>query len=216
MVLKFGECEATAPEKMVTAINRPLVVSINGRPLEVAETIEQFAWFASAFRSVGENATALSLVDFRVVSVPSESQELVTELITLPLRTCVPTEPSYGSRWLSLVRPSALAWGFPIKKREQAIGLEISFQHMLKACRVLSPVGFLDSVVIRQGPLTIYPIAKHRDGIQWHAVLGDNRGFSNELKIFSILPLEEDTRSFYLSRGLILTGDHVFSRTFVA
>ena len=102
----FEEDEETASEEAANAFGRPLFVNINGKPAEVVETIEQFAWFASAFRSVGKNPTALSLVDFRFVSEPSENQNWVIELILLPLRSCVATEPSYASCWLPLTTSS--------------------------------------------------------------------------------------------------------------
>ena len=141
-------------------------MTIHGKPAELVETIEQFAWFASAFRSVGQNPTALSLVDFQVTSKLSESQGLVTKLRLLPLRSCVNTDPSYGSCWLSLIPSIALAWGFPIKERGQAVGLEIPVQGMLKACGASGPIQFQDSIIIRKAHFTVYPIARHEDGIQ--------------------------------------------------
>ncbi len=164
--------------------------------MEIVETIEQFAWFASAFRSVGENRTGMSQVDFRVVSKSSESQGLTTELILLPLRHYVATESSYGACWLSLITSSALAWGFPIKERGQAVGLEIPFQGILTACRVRYPVEFKDSIIIHQGHLIIYPIAKHHDGVQWRAVVGERDGFVDGLKTFPILSMGKDVDFF--------------------
>ena len=158
-------------------------------PSEIVERIEQFAWLASAFRSVGKSGTGMSQVDFRIVSESAENQELTTELILLPIRSYSDTEPSYGSRWLSLITSSALAWGFPIKERVQAVGLEIPFRLMLKTCLVRYPPEWQDNMVIRQGHLAIYPIAKHQDGVQWHAVVGGLSGFFRELETFPILSM---------------------------
>ena len=193
----FDKDKKIASEEATSVFRRPLLVTINGKPAELVETIEQFAWFASAFRSVGNNPTALSLVDFRVMSKPSESQGLVTKLTLLPLRSCVDTDPRYGSCWLSLIPFMALAWGFPIKERGQAFGLEIPVQGMLKACGTLAPSVFLDSRIIRRDPFTIYPIARHDDGVQWHVVIGELEAFSEKSKAFPILPLDKDLRSFY-------------------
>ena len=148
---------------------------------------------------MGEYGTARSQVDFRVVSTSSESQGLATELILLPLGQYVATQASYGSCWLSLIPSSALAWGFPIKERGQAVGLEIPFQGILMACRVRFPAGFQDSIIIRQGHLTIYPIAKLHDGVQWHAVVGGRNGFFNELKTFPILSMGNNVGHFFPS-----------------
>ena len=162
--------------------------------MELVETIEQFAWFASAFRSVGENSTGLSQVDFRVIRKYSDF--LMTELILLPLRNYVDTEPSYGSCWLSVIKSSALAWGFPIKERGQAVGLEIPFHLMLKACQVWIPLEWQDSIVIHRNNLKIYPIAKHHDGVQWHAVVGGLQDFYDELKEFPMLPMGRKVNLF--------------------
>ena len=170
--------------------------------MEVVEKIEQFAWFASAFRSSGENSTALSQVGFRVVPESSESQALMTELILLPLRSYEGIKPIYGSCWLSLIPDSVLASGFPIKEREQAVGLEIPYPLFLNACRVQSPVEFWDSIRIRRDSLTVYPIAKHHDWFQWHAVVDEHeRGvLYHELTRFPLLPVEmkHDNPIFYL------------------
>ena len=171
--------------------------------MELVETIEQFAWFASAFRSVGEDRTGLSQVDLRVVSESSKSQELMTELILLPLRTCTHTEPIYGSCWLSLISASALAWGFPIKDRGEAVGLEMPFQLMFKACGVRYPIEFQDSIIIRQGPLTIYPVAKHHDGVQGHVVDGGLDAFFEILKVVPILSPEGDVHLFSKTRTFV-------------
>ena len=216
MRLKSRESEATASKMSATTIGRPLLVIIKGSPMEVVETIEQFAWFASAFRSVGKNPTALSQVDFRVVSELSENRELVTELILLPLQSCVATEPSSESWWLSTMASLALASGFPIKERGQAVGLEVPCTALLKTPGERKPVEFKDSMIIRHGPLNIYPIAKHRNGVQWHAVVDGFDAFVGKLKTLPILSLEKDIRSFYHSRAFILTGNNVDSiRTFV-
>ena len=206
----FDKGKKAASEEAASVFRRPLLVTINGKPAELVETIEQFAWFASAFRSVGNNPTALSLVDFRVISKPSESQGLVTKLTLLPLRSCVNTDPSYGSCWMSLVPFMALAWGFPIKERGQAVGLEIPVQGMLKACGTLAPTGFKDNIIIRRDPFTKYPIASHHDGVQWHVVIGTLEALFEKSKAFLILPLEDDIFLFY-SRGYIMTGNNVNS-----
>ena len=214
--LKLEYIDATASDKSESAISRPLLTRMKGTLAEVVERIEQFAWFASAFRFVGKNPTALSRVDFRVVSEPSESQELVTELILLPLRSCVATEPSYASCWLPLMKSSALAWGFPIKERGSAVGLEIPFQALLKACQVPAPVEYKDSILIWQCPLKIYPTAQHRDGVQWYVVA--DKDFSEKLKTFPLLSLKKDRIMFcfYKSIPIVDTGNDGESiRTFV-
>ncbi len=143
------------------------------------ETIEQIAWLASAFRASDGKSTALSQVDLRAVSESPQSSCFMTKLLLIPLRSCIDTEVNYGSCWLSLMTSSVLAWGFPIAERGEAVGLELPFQLMLKACGARFPVEFQDSIIIRQGPLTIFPIAKHDHSVQWHVVKG---GLTSSLK----------------------------------
>lgn len=86
---------------------------------------------------------------------------------------------------------------------------------MFKACGVRVFGQFKDSIIIRQGPFTIYPIAKHHDSVQWHVVVGELKAFFEKSKVFPILSLENDVRSFY-SGGYMLTGNNVNSiRTFL-
>ena len=180
--------------------------------MEVIETIEQFAWFASAFRSLGKSSTALSQVDFRVVSDSSESLDLMTELILLPLRSYTDTEPNFGSCWLPLMTSSVLAWGFRVAERGRAVGLEIPFKLMLKACGARFPVEFQNSILIRQGPLTIFPITKHHQGIQWHAVVGKLDVLFDKIKTFPILPVEKSIDSIIEARSFVGWLNHAHTR----
>ena len=194
------ESKAAASEEAATATGRPLGVTIHGLRAELVETIEQIAWFATAFRSGGEYLTGLSKFDLRVVSVPPKSLELTAELMLLPLRSYVDTEPSYGSCWLEFMTYSVLAWGFPIKERGKAVGLEIPYQLMLKEIVVRTPIEHHDSIIIRQGLLTIYPSAKYDEGIQWRVVVGGSDGFFDQIKTVPVLSLGNSPESFYRSK----------------
>ena len=199
MRLRFGKGEATASEMIATTIRRPLFVTMQGLWVELLETIEQFAWFATAFRSGGEYLTGLSKFDLRIVSVPPKGPELTAELTLLPLRSYVGSEPSYGSRWLEFMRSSILAWGFPIKERGNAVGLEIPYQLMLKNIVVRTPMEHEDSIIIRQGRLTIYPSAKYDEAIQWRVVVGGSGGFDDQIETDPVQSLGDSLESFYSS-----------------
>ena len=80
----------------------------------------------------------------------------MTEIILLPLRTYVDTEPSYGSRWLSLITSSALAWGFRIKERGQSVGLEIPFRLMYKTLIIGYPIEWQHSMVAKAKVVSPY------------------------------------------------------------
>ena len=95
---------------------------------------------------------------------------------------------------------SALAWGFPVKERGEAVGLEIPYQLMLKKSSVRNPTGYQDSIVIQQGHLTIYPTAKYDEGIQWRVVVGGVGSFLDIIKTVPVLSLGNDPGSFYRSK----------------
>ena len=227
MELKLEYLDATASEKGKSPISRPLLARMKGTSAEIVERIEQFAWFASAFRSVGEDTTGPSQVDFRVASKSSESQELRIELVLLPIRGYVITDTGYGPLWLSLMKSSALAWGFPIQERGQILGLEIPFEQIFKSFPNRIPSQHRDSIIILAGNLVIYPMAKHHDSIQWHVfhAPGGLDFFDEEIRLREeektvpeVLPMGYNAESFSRSKtwdAMLNNGDPIWqSRTF--
>lgn len=208
--LELSEDSETESEANAYDDDRPLHVIIHGPPAEILETIEQFAWLATALRSPGEDSTGPSQFDLQIERVSPTGLVVTAALMLHPIQSYVDTAPRYGSRWLALMKSSALAWGFPIKERENAVGLEIPYQLMLKEVFVRTPSEYDDSIIICQKPLTIYPTAKYDEGIQWRAVVGGMLGFFDEIKTVPLLSLGNDSESFY-KRTFIPTKNLVFS-----
>ena len=115
----------------------------------------------------------------------------------LPLRPWSPPQGSeanpLGTCWTSLFDDSVLAWGFPVQERPEFLGLEISYQVMLQVSGAKFPVEFQDSIVIRQGATTIFPVAAGSGGVQWHLISGDMNDFFEESRKYPLPPFDAET-----------------------
>ena len=58
-------------------------------------------------------------------------------------------------------------------------------------------------MIVRLGPLTIYPTAKHDDGVQWLVVVGGLDAFFERLKTNPILSMENNIDNFSKSRAFV-------------
>lgn len=168
------------------------MVQIDGKPDDITESIEQFAWLASSFRSSQGDSVCLSQVEFRVVSTSPEAHYLRTELILCPMRMVREEELGLGSCWTMLYPSAVVAWGFPIAPRDEPAGLEIPWHLMLSFSGAKFPIEFQDSMIIRQDPMVIFPVAKNCSGTQWHAVSGGLSAFFEEIKLSPLLPIQDD------------------------
>jgi hypothetical protein len=180
-----------------------LIAQINGRPQEIIETIEQFAWLSSVFRFSTKQSLGLSQTEFRVVPGPTGSKSVFAELLLRPVRSIPESDLSFGSCWTPLFDHSVLAWGFPIAERGDLYGLELPFELLLKASRARFPVEFQNSVIIRQGPLTAFPVASHSVGTQWHATLGGLDEFFDKINSIPLLPVQDDIKAFLNGRHFL-------------
>ena len=164
-------------------------MEINGLLSDIIETMEQFAWISAALRPPTGDSLGLSQIDLRISTFPEEVGFVGADLVLLPLRQDeTPDMPMLGSCWKNLFDQSVLAWGFPIAERGEEYGLELPFELMLRMSGARFPTEFQDTIIIRQGPITIFPIERHSTGIQWHVVIGDNNEFFKELQTFGNLP----------------------------
>ncbi|KAH7380806.1 hypothetical protein BKA64DRAFT_221062 [Cadophora sp. MPI-SDFR-AT-0126] len=180
-----------------------LVAQIDGRPHEIIETVEQLAWLASTFRFGTLQSIGLSQTEFRVVPGPTGSEGVFAEIILRPIRSIPESELSLGSCWTSLFDRSVLAWGFPVAERGDLHGLELSFELLLKASGARFPVEFQESIIIRQGPLTVFPVARGSVGTQWHVTLGGLDEFFDKINSFPLLPVQDDINTFLHGRHVL-------------
>lgn len=178
-----------------------LTAQINGSPQEIIETIEQFAWLSSIFRLPTGESLGFSETEFRVVSGPSRSNSVFAELLLRPVHSIPASDLSFGSCWVPLFDRSVLAWGFPIAERGNLYGLELPFELLLAAFRARFPVEFQNSIIIRRGSLTAFPVASHPVGTQWHATDGGLDEFFEKINSIPLLPVQENIKA-------ILSGRH--------
>lgn len=101
-------------------------------------------------------------------------------------------ELGLGSCWTMLYPSAVVAWGFPIAPRDEPAGLEIPWHLMLSFSGAKFPIEFQDSMIIRQDPMVIFPVAKNCSGTQWHAVSGGLSAFFEEIKLSPLLPIQDD------------------------
>jgi hypothetical protein len=88
----------------------------------------------------------------------------------LSIRPDVLHSPSTVSCWHSIFPNRVVSYGFPVHARQEGVGLEISFEHMIAASRCLSFLEY-DSGLIAHGlTLILIPMAelKNDNAIQWH------------------------------------------------
>lgn len=184
-------------------VDKYLTAQIYGRSPEIIETIEQFAWLTSVFRFPTEDSLGLSQTDFRVVEGPTGSKSIFAELTLRSIRKLPESDLFFGSCWTPLFARSVLAWGFPVEERGEFYGLDLPFEVLLKASGARFPVEFQNSVIIRQGPLTAFPVLSNSLGTQWHAVLGGLDEFFNQINSFPLSPAQDDITAFMNGRHFL-------------
>lgn len=180
-----------------------LAVKIHGRREEIFETLEQFSWLSSCFRSPAGKSVGISQTGLRVIPGPTGSQAIFAELTLFPIREVPQLDVSFGSYWLPLFDRSVLAWGFPVSERGDFYGLELSFELLLKASGTYLPVEFQNSFILRQGVLTVFPTASQDKAIQWHAMLGGLEEFFDKIDSTTLFPVQDDIKNFVTVRHFL-------------
>ena len=112
-------------------------------------------------------------------------------------------ELGLGSCWTMLYPSAVVAWGFPIAPRDEPAGLEIPWHLMLSFSGAKFPIEFQNSMIIRQDPMVIFPVAKTRSGTQWHAVYGGLSAFFEQIKLSPLLPIQDDIQSVLQGRHFL-------------
>lgn len=112
-------------------------------------------------------------------------------------------ELGLGSCWTMLYPSAVVAWGFPIAPRDETAGLEIPWNLMLSFSGAKFPIEFQGSIIIRQDPMVVFPVAKTRSGTQWHAVSGGLRPFFEEIKLSPLLPIQDVMQSVLHGRHFV-------------
>jgi hypothetical protein len=143
---------------------------------EVVHTITFFAWFAATFRPPRAAGLTISRVNFEYDNQTAQNGSTTYGWFRLSL--CSPkqdignlkADTSSGACWLPLFQEGVIAYGFPVAKREEGEGLEISFDLLRLFAGVKGSIEY-EGVTIYVGPSRIlFPTKILRDGVQWHYI----------------------------------------------
>jgi hypothetical protein len=130
-----------------------------------SEIASVFSWMCASFRCSPNTEVMISSAVFDVSTYSS-----TTSSTKLSIRPDVLHSPSTVSCWHSIFPNRVVSYGFPVRARQEGVGLAISFEHMIAASRCLSLLEY-DSGLIAHGLTSILiPMAelKKEDSIQWH------------------------------------------------
>jgi hypothetical protein len=168
-------------------------IVISGSRLELCETLEQLAWLGATFRKPNPQGSTVSLSYAKLASTPPQPPEgssTVFDLTLHDLRTVTFEAGTSGTCWVSLLRRSVLACGFPPREREEGfLGLEISFQLMTHLAGVHYPVEHHNEhhkgIILEGRPKhnsvatsMLIPTKRVNNSIQWHLLETKSDGSS--------------------------------------
>ncbi|KUL83211.1 hypothetical protein ZTR_10023 [Talaromyces verruculosus] len=70
--------------------------------------------------------------------------------------------------WTSILRSATLAIGFPVRKRQEGVGLEIPFPLLLRFADISVSMEYDGGTILVGESTILFPSRKLEDGIQWH------------------------------------------------
>ncbi|KAJ8129570.1 hypothetical protein O1611_g4058 [Lasiodiplodia mahajangana] len=134
----------------------------------VVDIIQQLCWLNAAFSTLplGQEDVVYctSIINLTGSSSPAKSvfqlNNSFQKLLVGENRPC----------WLSLFPNAIIAHGFPIPKRADGVGLEMSKELMAAIIGARHLAVFDGGVVIKGFSSMFLPVARTKDGIQWHYV----------------------------------------------
>ncbi|PQE23490.1 Ankyrin repeat-containing domain protein [Rutstroemia sp. NJR-2017a BVV2] len=136
--------------------------------------IAAFSWLCSALRFPPGDTIYQSSVEVQCSSKnkKDEGKDIPeSATITLELNKLQEFPPTSNSDcWRSLFPGMVIAYSFPVKKRFEGKGLEISFANMAMAARILSLIEFDEGLVGNGLSTVLVPVQEltKDNAIQWH------------------------------------------------
>ncbi|KAF2634251.1 hypothetical protein P280DRAFT_554719 [Massarina eburnea CBS 473.64] len=127
----------------------------------LAEVAQQISWLSSALSS-SPFGDQLAYARPSVQSIGSTQWRVSLEH--------EPLHPSETPCWLPLFCGAVIASGFPIPKRADGVGLEISLDLLAALAGVCNAVEFDGGVVMKGFSHMFVPVRKTGDCLQWHAI----------------------------------------------
>ena len=148
--------------------------AIRGDLDPVTSMIQLLAWLTAVFRVATAGCLVASTALFR--QTPPGKRKCQFELspsLTQPaeLLSGAPDPTRRSVCWHRLFHGTILAYGFPTSGRKDGVGIEIPFELMVNLASITTVVPRQTGSFLLIGhSVTLFPTAKTRDGIQWHAV----------------------------------------------
>ncbi|EXV03237.1 ankyrin repeat protein [Metarhizium robertsii] len=158
------------PRNMQDSSSEKAVVKASRTKTQVMEIAQQVAWFSAAFRPPLENCLGYSIlrmhtngIENGVIYLSIKPQKLVDKE---PSATADPI----GKCWHPLFQNSVLAYGFPVPKRGNQKGLELSYHEMRSLSGAKGTSEFKSRTILLGPRFVIYPTKLGSDFIEWHLV----------------------------------------------
>ncbi|PQE19806.1 pfs domain protein [Rutstroemia sp. NJR-2017a WRK4] len=197
----YGEMSAICKEGVVIQLERH---QENERESEISalvtssyrlheKIIAAFSWLCSALRFAPEDITYQSAVEVQCSpKITKDKGHDILEAANITLELSKLQEfasTSDSDCWRSLFPGMVIAYGFPVKKRFEGKGLEISFANMAMAARILSLVEFDEGLVGNGLSTVLVPVKEltKDNAIQWHLSNKKTNGSRRRLHFSEIL-----------------------------
>ncbi|KAK2591056.1 hypothetical protein QQS21_011252 [Conoideocrella luteorostrata] len=190
--------------------------SLSGPEFEVAQLLQELAWLTAAFTLPTKHVLTIATATLKVVRpglVEIKAEKLEYEDTDADANVLTMT----SSCWHRLARGATLAYGFPISKREDGVGLEIPFDLMTSLAGIRTQMDVGEAANLLLGPgIVLYPTKVWEKGVQWHLAGVDEYDYTTDLKKYDLHKFSKK-RTFlgYFTEAEVLLGteDLVMSHT---
>ncbi|KAL9086985.1 MAG: hypothetical protein Q9159_003879 [Coniocarpon cinnabarinum] len=201
--------DAGTAENMDTSISARFI----GPPAHAREVGLALAWLASVFRHVAPDrdlqkstATFVEKSDYFI------GPDNIYGRITCDPLTTFESPRRKGNCWSSLFKGSTIAWGFPTATQrhlpDPLMGIEMSFELMLKMTGAIYPIEFDNRVIFRGNDKVLVPTASSGSFVQWHLLLPSNPGSFNLRALLETMYPDERNKLDDMDWGQIMTMHH--------
>jgi ankyrin repeat protein len=128
------------------------------------DIMEQIAWLGSVFTyEMTKSKDCGPFLATGYYSLSSTSQYFRLSIVDYPLEGYL-DEPC----WTSILRSATLAIGFPVRKRQEGIGLEIPFPLLLRFADISVSMEYDGGTLLVGASTILFPSRILEDGVQWH------------------------------------------------
>jgi hypothetical protein len=193
-----GRIQIRAPEFVEEPGKPRIFINVVADYISQVQIGKSISWLCAAFRPSTHESVRRSSV--RVMTDQTLRKCKGSRLYPYPdsksrtikytLRDLEAISPS-KSCWHALFPHGILAFGFPIRNRNEGIGLEISFADMAVASRSLSFIELNDGLIAHGLTSVLIPMKNllKEDGVQWHFEDKTKQGLGRLARLSQIINL---------------------------